>query len=294
MKNYKTITNCPVCNKTEFTKFIDCVDYTVSNDIFTIVECIECNFHFTNPIPVIEEIGEYYKSESYVSHSSTNKGLINKIYQRVRNYTLKQKVKLIAKHSNGNNHLDIGAGTGHFINATTLSGFKSVGLEPDEDARKLAVDTHNINIQPLENLYSITEKSMDVITMWHVLEHVYDLQKDLIQIEKILKDDGVMVVAVPNMDSYDAKHYKEYWAAYDLPIHLYHFTPNDIDTLFSKFNMEVVEILPMKFDSFYVSMLSEKYKGGNILSAFINGLKSNLKASAKEYSSQTYILRKKK
>jgi len=294
MKKYRTITNCPVCSKTEFTKFIDCIDYTVSQDTFTIVECKECNFHFTNPIPVVEEIGEYYKSESYVSHSSTNKGLINKIYQRVRNYTLKQKVKLITKQSNGKNHLDIGAGTGHFINATTLSGFNSVGLEPDEDARKLAVDTHNVNIQPLENLYSITEKSMDVITMWHVLEHVYDLQKDLKQIEKILKDDGVMVVAVPNMNSYDAKHYKEYWAAYDLPIHLYHFTPNDIDTLFNKFNMEVVETLPMKFDSFYVSMLSEKYKGGNIISAFLTGLKSNLKANSKEYSSQTYILRKKK
>jgi len=293
MKKYKTIKNCPVCNKTEFTEFIDCVDYTVSQDMFTIVECKECNFHFTNPIPVIEEIGEYYKSESYVSHSSTNKGLINKIYQRVRNYTLKQKVKLITRHSIGKNHLDIGAGTGHFINATTLSGFRSVGLEPDEDARKLAGDTHNVNIQPLENLYSIAEKSIDVITMWHVLEHVYDLQKDLIQIEKILKDDGVMVVAVPNMNSFDAVHYKEYWAAYDLPIHLYHFTPNDIDRLFCKFNMEVVEILPMKFDSFYVSMLSEKYKSGNILSAFLTGLRSNLKASPKEYSSQTYIIRKK-
>ena len=130
--------------------------------------------------------------------------------------------------------------------------------------------------------------------MWHVLEHVYDLQKDLAQIEKVLKDDGVMVVAVPNMNSYDAKHYKQFWAAYDLPIHLYHFTPNDIQRLFENVNMEVVEILPMKFDSFYVSMLSEKYKGGNIISAFLTGLKSNLKANAKEYSSQTYILRKKR
>lgn len=294
MKEYKTITHCPICDAKDFVKFIDCVDYTVSNDMFTIVECTNCKFHFTNPIPVIEEIGEYYKSESYVSHSSTSKGLINKIYQKVRTYTLKQKVKLITKHSNGKNHVDIGAGTGHFINATTLAGFNSLGLEPDEDARKLAESTHKVNIQPLENLYDIEKKSVDVITMWHVLEHVYNLQKDLIQIESVLKDDGVLVVAVPNMNSYDAKHYKEYWAAYDLPIHLYHFTPNDINTLFEKHNMEVVEILPMKFDSFYVSMLSEKYKGGNIISAFINGLKSNIKANSEEYSSQTYILRKKR
>jgi 2-polyprenyl-3-methyl-5-hydroxy-6-metoxy-1,4-benzoquinol methylase len=294
MKKYKVITNCPVCNAVEFNKFIDCVDYTVSKDTFTIVECKACKFHFTNPIPVVEEIGEYYKSESYVSHSSTNKGLINKIYQKVRKFTLKQKVKLVSKHSVGKNHLDIGAGTGHFINATTLSGFNSIGLEPDVDARKLATDTHDVNIQPLDNLYTIEEESIDVVTMWHVLEHVYDLQKDLAQIEKVLKDDGVMVVAVPNMNSYDAKHYKQFWAAYDLPIHLYHFTPNDIQRLFENVNMEVVEILPMKFDSFYVSMLSEKYKGGNIISAFLTGLKSNLKANAKEYSSQTYILRKKR
>ena len=293
MKKFKIVSNCPVCNETEFTKFIECVDYTVSQDKFTIVECQSCQFHFTNPIPFLVEIGEYYKSESYVSHSSTNKGLINKIYQTVRKYTLKQKVKLISKHSKGLNHLDIGAGTGHFINATTLSGFNSIGLEPDADARKLADDTHKVNIQPLENLYTLKNKSIDVITMWHVLEHVYDLNKDLTQIESLLKDDGVMIVAVPNMNSYDAKHYKEFWAAYDLPIHLYHFTPNDIDSLFAKFNMEVVEILPMKFDSFYVSMLSEKYKNGNIFSALINGLKSNLKANSKEYSSQTYIIKKK-
>ena len=292
MKNYKTISNCPVCNETQFSKFIECVDYTVSHDKFTIVECNACHFHFTNPIPVVEEIGEYYKSESYVSHSSTNKGFINKIYQRVRKYTLKKKVKLITKLSNGKNHLDIGAGTGHFINATTLAGFSSVGLEPDEDARKLATDTHNVNIQPLENLYKLEANSVDVVTMWHVLEHVYDLKKDITQIEKVLKIDGVMVVAVPNMNSFDAKHYKEYWAAYDLPIHLYHFTPNDIDKLFEQVNMEVVEILPMKFDSFYVSMLSEKYKGGNVFSAFMNGLKSNMKANSKEHSSQTYNLKK--
>jgi len=293
MKKFKTISNCPVCNETDFTKFMECVDYTVSQDTFTIVECQSCQFHFTNPIPLVEEIGEYYKSESYVSHSSTNKGLINKIYQTVRKYTLKQKVKLISNYSKGHNHLDIGAGTGHFINATTLSGFNSIGLEPDVDARKLAEDTHKVNIQPLENLYNLEKKSIDVITMWHVLEHVYDLNKDLKQIESVLKDDGVMIVAVPNMNSYDAKHYKEHWAAYDLPIHLYHFTPNDIDNLFNKFNMEIVEILPMKFDSYYVSMLSEKYKKGNIVSAVINGLESNLKANPKEYSSQTYIIKKK-
>lgn len=293
MDKLKNIDHCPVCNASAFTHFIDAVDYNVSQKVFTIVKCNSCNFHFTNPIPVVEEIGEYYKSDSYVSHSSTNKGLINKLYQRVRKYTLKQKVKLITKYSNGKDHLDIGAGTGHFINATSLAGFNSLGLEPDEDARGLAEKSFKVNIQPLEELHKLEDNSKDVITMWHVLEHVYDLQKDVKKISSILKEDGTLVVAVPNRSSYDAKKYKEFWAAYDLPIHLYHFVPNDIRNLFSQFNMEVKEVLPMKFDSFYVSMLSEKYKGGNIVSAFFTGLKSNMNANSESYSSQIYIIKKK-
>ena len=293
MNELNTILNCPICDSKEFKHFLDCKDYTVSQKTFTIVECVSCGFHFTNPIPKIEDIGDYYKSESYVSHSSTNKGLINKLYQLVRKRTLKQKVKLIQSESKDKNHLDIGAGTGHFINATSNAGFNSLGLEPDEDARSLAVKLHNANIKPLEHLFDLEHNSMDVITMWHVLEHVYNLKNDLKQITSVLKDDGVMVVAVPNMRSYDAKKYKQYWAAYDLPIHLYHFQPNDIKNLFEQYGMEIDKILPMKYDSFYVSMLSEKYKGGNIISAFYTGLMSNLKADANSYSSQIYILRKK-
>ncbi len=292
MKELKQINNCPICNHNEFSHFLDCKDYTVSQKTFTIVECNNCSFHFTNPIPKPEDIGGYYKSESYVSHSSTNKGLINKIYQIVRKRTLKQKVNLLKSLSKGKNHLDIGAGTGHFINATTQAGFNALGLEPDEDARKLAIDLHKANIKPLDHLFELENNSMDVITMWHVLEHVYNLKDDLKKITSVLKDDGVMVVAVPNMSSYDAKKYKQFWAAYDLPIHLYHFQPNDIKNLFEQYNMTVDTILPMKYDSFYVSMLSEKYKGGNIFSAFFTGLKSNLKAKGNSYSSQIYILRK--
>jgi len=293
MENYKNINNCPICNNEENIPYLTCKDYTVSQDNFEIVECTKCQFHYTTPIPIESEIGGYYKSESYISHSSTNKGLINKIYQKVRNFTLKQKVKLITKYAKGKNHLDIGAGTGHFINATSKAGFNSVGLEPDSDARQLATKNFKVNINPLEDLQGLENNSQDIITMWHVLEHVYNLREDLKKITSVLKDDGTMIVAVPNMNSYDAKKHKEFWAAYDLPIHLYHFTPNDIRNLFDHYNMEVKEILPMKFDSYYVSMLSEKYKGGNNIAAFFTGLKSNMKANRETYSSQIYILQKK-
>lgn len=289
----KTILKCPICDGLSFSPFITTKDFSVSKEEFSIVKCNSCGFHFTNPIPSEDKIGAYYKSEDYVSHSSSNKGVINKIYLKVRNYTLKQKLKLIRRLSHGKEVLDIGAGTGHFLATLKSDGYKVTGLEPDIDARTFALNKLGVNLLPAEQLATLPDKTYNVVTMWHVLEHVYHLKHDLSDVSRVLKDDGVLIVAVPNMNSYDARYYNEFWAAYDLPIHLYHFTPKDIAELFGQFNFEVAEILPMKFDSFYVAMLSEKYKGGNLFRAFFIGLKSNLKAKTGFYSSQIYILKRK-
>lgn len=288
-----TINNCPICKASQQSVVLKAKDYTVSQELFTIVSCDSCGFQFTNPIPSIDKIGEYYKAESYVSHTASKKGLVNNIYHIVRKYTLKQKVKLVKKVANGNNVLDIGAGTGHFVKSLNVAGLSATGLEPDEDARAVAMKSTGTALLPIEKLYELDAKSQDVITMWHVLEHVYNLETDVKQLSKLLKDDGTLIVAVPNRLSYDAKKYKEFWAAYDLPIHLYHFTPNDINNLFNSVGLEVKDVRPMKFDAYYVSMLSEKYKGGNLLKAVWFGFLSNLKASKGTYSSQTYILKKK-
>lgn len=269
-------------------------DHMITKENFTIVECVSCGFHFTNPRPCIERIGDYYKSEEYISHSSSNKGIINKLYNRVRNYTLKQKVKLVRSLAKGNELLDIGAGTGHFLNTCKQNGFSVAGLEPDQDAVRFAQTHFNIQLKPLEELHQLPAASRDVITMWHVLEHVYDLQKDFKRISEILKDSGVLVIAVPNMESLDAQHYKEFWAAYDVPRHLYHFRKEDIRLLASQYGLKLDRVLPMKFDAFYVAMLSEKYKQGSLLKAFQKGWSSNLKSAQRGYSSQIYILRKSK
>lgn len=289
-----SLKSCPICDNASFSPFLNAIDYTVSRETFSIVSCDKCGFHFTNPIPTIDKIGDYYKSESYVSHSSSKKGIINKLYQRVRKYTLKKKLSLVTRLGKGKSILDIGAGTGHFLNVCQQAGWNALGLEPDADARAFAKKEFGVELQSTDALHQLPTKSKDVITMWHVLEHVYELRKDVAQIVNVLKDDGVLVVAVPNRNSFDATYYKEFWAAYDLPIHLYHFVPEDIKSLFGQFEMEVVEMLPMKFDAYYVSMLSEKYKGGNIIKAGFNGWRSNLKAKADSYSSQIYILKKKR
>lgn len=265
----------------------------ITREDFVIVKCENCDFHFTNPIPDEATIGDYYKSEEYISHSSSNKGLINKAYNVVRNITLKQKVNLLKRLSKGNQLLDIGAGTGHFLQSAKNGGFVVKGLEPDADAKKYAQAAFNISLGDLSDISSLPSASIDAITMWHVLEHVYHLKQDISEFVRVLKSDGVLIIAVPNMSSWDAQHYKEFWAAYDVPRHLYHFQEKTIKTLMAQFSMECIEILPMKFDAFYVSMLSEKYRGGNVVKGILNGVKSNSRAKNYGFSSQIYVFRKK-
>lgn len=286
-------TACPVCEQGMFDPYLTTRDFSVSGEEFSIVRCRACGFHFTNPVPAADEIGRYYKSENYVSHSSTKRGIINRLYHVVRKYTLKKKVKLVNRLSGGRELLDIGSGTGHFLNQAKLARWSVTGLEPDDDARSLGNREFGLTIQPLEQLHKLNDGAYDVITLWHVLEHVYDLKRDVSKMISLLNDQGTLVIAVPNMNSFDASVYKEFWAAYDLPIHLYHFVKTDIEHLFAPFGLELVEMVPMKFDSFYVSMLSEKYRGGSIFRAFFVGLRSNWKAKGENYSSMIYILRRK-
>ena len=287
-----SIRNCPVCEETYFKDFLEVTDYMITKEKFKIVECDSCGFHFTNPIPEADKIGEYYKSEAYVSHSSNKKGLINYLYNKVREITLKEKVKWVLNETDGKALLDIGSGTGHFLKAVNENGFKGIGLEPDAEARDFAHKNNHVRSSSQEELYNIEDRSFDVITMWHVLEHVYDLRKDLQKIHDILKSGGKLFIAVPNMNSYDARFYKEFWAAYDVPRHLYHFKQNDISRLLLDFGFDLKKVIPMKYDSYYVSMLSEKYrKQFSFLGVFI-GFISNRKAKKYGYSSQVYVFEK--
>lgn len=288
-----TLESCPICANNTFENHLDVIDHMITKERFSIVRCTSCGFHFTNPRPTSNTIGNYYNSEEYVSHSSTKKGLINYLYNLVRVKTLKQKVAWIQDVATGNELLDIGCGTGHFLKVANRKGFHGIGLEPDESARKYAINEHQLKVYPIGELYTLRENTFDVITMWHVLEHVYNLNEDIAQIKKLLKPNGYIFIAVPNMNSFDAKHYKSFWAAYDVPRHLYHFKKLDIERLFLNHGFELKKVIPMKYDAFYVSMLSEKYKKGNVLNALFTSLRSNFKANKLGYSSQVYVLRPK-
>ncbi len=290
------LTACPICQHKASKIFLSTKDYFLSNENFEIHSCENCGFRFTNPRPEVQDLGKYYKSKEYISHSNTREGIFSFVYQKVRNYTLVKKQKLVESYNASGTIIDIGCATGHFLNQMKKAGWNTLGIEPDSDTRKQAFENFNLQVFDEPHLDSIAENSMDVITMWHVLEHVADLNGRMMQLKKILAPNGVVFIAVPNSNSYDAEHYGKYWAAYDVPRHLYHFTQNDISLLFEKFGFRLEKVLPMKFDSFYVSLLSEKYKRGKmqILSAFWIALLSNVKFGKKKgFSSMIFVFKKK-
>ncbi len=275
-------------NNTE--PYLKVKDNSVSKEVFELKKNQEFEMLVTVPIP--KNLSTYYKSENYISHTDSKKGLFEKVYQLVRNYTLKKKVKLINSfNSEEKTILDIGAGTGDFLVSCKNASWQVLGIEPNADARKIAI-TKNINLQ--ENLLEVKNKKFDVITMWHVLEHVENLLEYIRQLKELLKENGTLIIAVPNYKSYDANYYKNFWAAYDVPRHLWHFSKASISKLFSLENIKVIKTVPMKFDAFYVSLLSEKYKTGkmNPIKAFWIGFQSNRKANRSgEYSSLIYVLK---
>lgn len=291
--------SCPVCNSNLIKEQFAVIDYTVSKKSFWIWQCNACTCRFTQDVPSQDEISVFYASDNYISHSDTKKGLVNSLYHFVRKRTLISKKNLVKKltQKEKGTVLDIGCGTGAFLHTMTQAGWSATGLEPDENAREKALKLYDINVKPSSQLFNLAANSFDAITLWHVLEHVHDLHLYLEKIAKLLTPTGKVFIAVPNYTSKDAAIYEECWAAYDVPRHLYHFSPESMKKLMRLHGLEVKGLKPMWYDSFYVSMLSEKYKkgNGNIFNAIISGIKSNLNAwqSIQKCSSVIYVIEKK-
>jgi len=291
--------SCPNCGDTQIFKVLSVKDHTVSDEEFEIWECTNCTIRFTQNVPDQENIGKYYQSENYISHSDTSKGFINNLYHKVRKRTLLEKKKLIKKATGKQtgNILDVGAGTGAFLNTMKNAGWRCTGIEPDQTAREKALELYGIHLQESEHIYSLPSESFDAITLWHVLEHVHELHNYVEKLKDSLSSNGKLFIAVPNYTSGDEKIYDEFWAAYDVPRHLYHFSPKAMETLLNTHGLKVEKIKPMWYDSVYVSMLSEKYKTGDShpVRAFINGMISNVEAVADKTkcSSLIYIASRK-
>lgn len=273
------------------TPYLDCKDYSVSKEKFSLHKNEVYDVLVTQPIP--KNLDTYYESEDYISHTDSKRTLFDKVYQFVKNITLKQKLNLINSFNfEEKTLLDVGAGTGDFLNFCKQNHWEVLGTEPNKKARAIAKKK---NILLFENLTALESKQFNLITLWHVLEHVKDLEEYIKTLRSLLTEKGRLIIAVPNFKCYDAKYYKEFWAAFDVPRHLWHFSQNGIEQIFKEFGFQLENTKPMKFDSYYVSLLSEKYKTNkmNPINGFYRGFLSNRKAKqTSEYSSLIYVFKK--
>ncbi len=274
------------------TLFLKVKDHSVSQEMFELYYYESLDMLITHPQPGANNLGKYYESDDYISHTDGKRTIFEKLYHFIKNIALKSKLKLINDYSESKGILlDIGAGTGDFLFAAKQNGWKTIGVEPSQKAKDIA-QKKGINF--INSTSELDNNSFDVITMWHVLEHVPDLESQIQELKRLLKPNGTVFVAVPNFKSYDANYYGKFWAAYDVPIHFWHFSKTTIKLLFEKQEMKLKKVLPMKFDAFYVALLSEKYKTGkmNFIRAFLVGLNSNYKAKSNfEYSSHIYVIK---
>lgn len=273
--------------------YLNCIDYTVSKESYEVMYNEQLNMLVTSPLP--KDLHNYYKSNNYISHTDSKKSLVDKIYQLVKKYSLRKKISLINSFGFKNGTiLDIGAGTGEFVKYCNENNWNSEGMEPSEKARQIALKK---KIYLKGSLEELSDKKYNIITLWHVLEHITELHIYIEKLKNSLSKNGKLIIAVPNFESYDATYYKQYWAAYDVPRHVWHFSKVSLNKIFKYHGLKIIKIRPMLFDSFYVSLLSEKYKTGkiNYFKAFYIGLKSNMKAISKNnYSSLIYIIEKEK
>ena len=276
------------------TLFLTVKDHSVSQETFDLYRDETLDLLTTYPQPDLTALPKYYESDDYISHTDGKRSLFENAYHFVKNIALKNKLNLINRlNPEKGSLLDIGAGTGDFLTVANNNKWTTKGVEPSEKAKAIALKK---GVDFVNNTSELPSHSFDVITMWHVLEHVPDLENQIIELKRLIKPEGTIIIAVPNFNSYDAKHYGSFWAAYDVPRHLWHFSKTAIQTLFAKEALQLVQTLPMKFDSFYVSLLSEKYKTGkmNFIAAFWIGLCSNWKATKNlEFSSHIYIIKNK-
>ena len=272
--------------------FLTVKDNSVSKETFDLYRDETLDMLITFPQPDENSLPKYYESDDYISHTDGKRSLFEKAYHFIKNIALKNKLDLInSLNPEKGNLLDIGAGTGDFLNVAKNNGWNTKGVEPSEKAKSIAMKK---GVSFADSIADLESHSFDVITMWHVLEHVPNLENQIKELKRLVKQNGTIIIAVPNFNSYDAKHYGAFWAAYDVPRHLWHFSKTSIKLLFEREGMKLEKVLPMKFDAFYVSLLSEKYKNGkmNFVKAFFVGLRSNAKAKSNfEFSSHIYVIK---
>ncbi len=295
---YHHLVQCPVCGSDDLAQKMALKDWFLTGESFDIIQCNACRVCFTSPQPDRSDMARFYQSAEYISHTNKASGLLSSIYKSVRKIALKHKYRIVTEEKAMGSILDIGCGTGHLLHTFALKGWHTKGIEPGEHARRFAVNTFGLDVEDEPVLDKLESESFDVVSMWHVLEHVYDVNQRMKQIYRLLANDGLVLIALPNHRAWDARFYNRYWAAWDVPRHLFHFDQDAFYNLADASGFKLIRQIPMPFDAYYVSLLSEDYKfgGKRYIQAIINGFRSNRNARRNpgESSSVIYLLKKNK
>ncbi len=289
------VAKCPLCESQNAELHLQLKDYFLSKEDFEIYRCQNCGLLYTWPRPADDIIEKYYKSEDYLSHNEKKKGLIPFIYNCVKRVNVANKFRMATKGVQGQRMLDFGCGVGDFLHFAQQKGYEVTGSDVSEDARHFASEKLGKTVISPDDVFAMPDNSFDIITMWHVLEHISDLKKQAALLDRLLADGGRLVIALPNYQSYDAQYYKDKWAAYDVPRHLNHFNQKTLETVFAGTKLHIISVRPLKWDAYYISMMSEGYIGsGNaFVKGILTGLKSNRAAhKSGQYSSMVYIFEK--
>lgn len=285
---------CPWCgsNKAQINLWLK--DEFLTKKDFHICECLNCGLLYTMPRPSKEKIGAYYKSDEYYSHQENKKGFVPRLYEAIKKINLKHKFRLASRDLPVGKLLDIGCGVGDFLHVAENKGWQCTGVEPSEEAREIARQRIKGDLLYSEDLEQLPDQSFDLITMWHVLEHVDDLKWQVAQLQRLIKPNGRIVIAVPNYRSYDGRFYNAYWAAYDVPRHLNHFNKTVLTKIFKTSGLSLVSMDKLVWDAYYISFMSEQYKHHfmPLVRGVFRGLVSNAKARRSgEWSSLVYVFR---
>jgi len=290
---------CPLCNSSKISLYLKCTDHLISKEEFDLISCSECGLVFTREYPDEQDIGRYYETDDYISHNDKAEGVLNKVYIVARKLMLRRKKKIVenATGYKKGRILDIGCGTGYFPGTMKKGGWDATGIEPNEKARDFGTRRFSIDVLSPERIAGLPDGSFDAVTMWHVLEHLYDPFDYADEIHRLLKPGGIFLAAVPNCISYDAKYYGKFWAAYDVPRHIWHFTPDTFRIFADKTGFRISGIRTLFPDVFYISILSEKHKGKKMyfLSGLIKGMQFYFQSfpEKSKSSSMIYILKSK-
>lgn len=278
--------------KAKKNRILRATDYLVSGESFDIYWDSKKKRAWTD-VEYLNSLDTYYKSADYISHHSRPHSFTQRLYVWARTLMLNYKYLILKNNINFKSSLlDIGCGTGSFLTFMKKKGFKVYGVENNSKARSFCLEN---NLETLATEASLPNDNFDLVTLWHVLEHLPNSEKSIATYRELLKKDGLLLIAVPNFQSHDRIHYQKDWAALDVPRHLWHFTPKGLTTMVEEIGFDLIQKKALGLDVFYICYLSEKHKDKSLplLRGIFKGSFFLVKALfTKKHSSLVFVFKK--